>query len=542
MSGENMDFDWDDDYKDELPEDEDEDPTEFKPTYILLAIDVGPSMFKKGVDGKSPFSNCIKGLRTIIDKMLIKDKTSLRSPLGVVLASNNQDKFHLIKFTDDMIHNFNTITNLAEKDDVSLSQMYQRAGTIDLDNFFVQCQKCLLDINADVYKRNIVFVTNDDDPKLPDDVKFRALNIAKGFPSHKLYLDVITYNSDFDYEMFYDELLKEAGSIIKKEYLENSYSFACKVDELLVTRLIKRQVKFYPNKGDLNKYIALFQHNFVKETKIYNNFCVTSDTAEPVVKLRVPNDDNTEVDMLKATYATTDFVEVTKVEQKLLKDNDLPKGYTFLYVDERKSQYGHLYERPNFLEVNENKPNKQYFLAFWKYCFEKNRVLVCARKYTSEIRFVELIPRIIDKKKMFMSIVLPTSEDRNYECDKAAKPREASDRCRKEMSKLVDEMSGDYHPNRFYSVSMRRKMAYIKFELTGEKQADVPLLKEEKAFANLEQAEVVKEFLTDKRGFDDESDDRENWIDHNITGYVPQAMEELTKKPPAKKRAPRGKK
>lgn len=474
-------------------------------------------MFVKQNEAEEPtFSKILHGLQLLMDSLLAFDVKSYRCPLGVVFASNENNKINFIKYADNNVENYKKIKNLLSQSFDEIKKQYLREDGLDFGEFFTKCKLIFDEVKTEMYKKIILFVTDEDDPRISDQLKFKALKVARAFNEQNLFLNLITFNSQFSPDYFYKDLLYEAGIGCIKDYLKDALSFCDFVESKIISKSVTFNQKFYYLIGDKETHLDLKIHNCVKVARFKKNMLVTKDTFEEVKKVSLFQ--LRQEEKIKVLYNKDSFVQVDSKVAENLKHTNFPSGYILLYVNSRETTKGFVIAKPVLLESKER--DNIIYDTFWQYCYDNNVVLVCAQKFrsTSPIVFVELIPKIFNGVKMFLSVRVPTSDHFHFLSQENnlsnIKPRGD---CMAVMRKIVDDMTFKFHPSLFPRVDYERTVAYVKSELTGEPMKTIESLEKLSLFP--EGIECDFDFkAAEKMGV--KRTNEEDKKDCNLSGFV----------------------
>ncbi|KAF2896734.1 hypothetical protein ILUMI_09441 [Ignelater luminosus] len=462
-----------DEWKDsdeELEAEEEATGFTFKPSYVLLAIDVEESMFDNKLN-RSPFLECLDACYEVANSLVMADKTSVKGPFGVVFAENDEVKANFIEFEQSVPDTVKVFQDLKRKSNTDLKTKFQRKGNFDLGDFFLFCKKKLLKINADVYKRTVIFITNEDDPIQNDPKKrFKIISESQKFPGIQMDLHVVTFKKDFDYDNLYSEVLSACNSP-PVEKIDNLTTLTDKLTSLVQTRYRKMKNKFYPFKDNTDSYIEIIINKFFKKADIQNNMYVTKDTQKEVKKSKKQVD---YTENYKCIYAKSEEPLIfNELEKERLPETNIPIGYSLLYVGEETSKFGWIIKSPVLMEKH-HKETEPIFDCFWQFCKEKSKCLVCYQKSRKggSVNLVELVPRFINNIRMFVVRVLPFGTEILFpNMPKGELKFEPEEELA--MSNLVNALTFDYHPNNFRDPIFSKKKAYIKSQLLEEPQEQV---------------------------------------------------------------------
>lgn len=470
---------------DELNEEEVTTTINFKPSFVLIAIDTHPSMFetrRTDEDDKEethPFKDALSACYEIADSLILASSRSNYNQFGVVLAENDQDKASLIEVENNLLDSVKLLKEKCSLSNEQLQSDYERKGDLDLGGFFRLCKKKFRAIHNTYYKRIIIFITNDDNPINSDGQKrFTALNEARTFEAGDIYFELVSMKKDFEYEKFYNELFYLYTKPPPKDILcEDQEGLVEQLQSAIVFRYTKLKYHFYPFKNDYSRYLQVIKMSFIRKAKLIN-----TEKAAPDGRLlkRVRPD----LGVSQATVPEFElFMGLQEPQLQLnLSDkydiygNDMPIGIHLQYVSDRQSMEGVVLNNTNIVIVDP-KEELPYFEHFWQYCVDRNKVLICIKKYKhpTEIRYVELIPKYANNQKLFLIKDLPFSHELTIP-KRILTTKQEFERTKEKsevVRKLIDKLTFDYDPRMFINPSYGKKKAFVKAKLLDAPEEQV---------------------------------------------------------------------
>jgi len=451
----------------------------FKPSFVLIAIDTHPSMFETRIVDESgnethPFKDALTACYELADSLIFSSSRSNYNQFGVVLVDKDE-KASLMEVESNFLDSVKLLKQKCSLSNEELQNGYERQGNLDLGAFFLLCKKKFKAINAAYYKRTIIFITTDDDPVEQDPQKrFTALNEAKTFEAGDITFELVTMTDKFDYTKFYNELFHLYTKPSLEEILcQDKDGLVDKLSNSIVFRYTKLRYNFYPFKNDHSRYLKVMKVNFIRKAKLYNTSKATRD-GRLLKRVR----DNLGVDNPNSCAFTLNMGASVEPLQLELKDkydiygNDLPLGLHLQYVSDRQTQPGFVVNETTILIVDP-KEDLPYFGLFWQYCVDNDKVLICIKKYKhpTEIRYVELVPKYANDQRLFLIVDLPYCHElRLPKTLETAEPKtyETTEEQHKLVRQLIEELSVDYDPKMLLNPSLAKKKVYVKNRLLDE--------------------------------------------------------------------------
>ncbi|XP_066245087.1 ATP-dependent DNA helicase 2 subunit 1 [Euwallacea similis] len=469
------------DFEAESKEYENTTTINFKPSFVLIAIDTHPCMFKVITDSEGnethPFKEAITACYEIADSLIFATSRSNYNQFGIVLVNEDQ-KASLTEVEGNFLESIKTLKEISNKSSNELRVTYERTGDIDLAAFFLLCRKKFKEIKAAYYKRILILITNDDDPLKGDSQKkFVALNEAKTFEPCDITFELIPMTPNFDYKIFYNELFHlYSKPPTCEEICKDKDGLVQKLSNSLIYRYTKIQYKLFPFKNDYGRFLKVMKVNFIREAKLYNTSRATRDGRIVIKAKQNPDVRNRE----QKFTIFTDAIEYLEFDLKDKYDmyNKLPLGIHLQYISDRQTDFGVVINQVSLIVLDPSEELRDYFEQFWQYCAENNKVLICIKKYRHpvEVRYVELIPKYANEQKLFMIKDIPFCEEYKLpKCLIEAKPLvyNTSNEQKDAVNSLIQELKWNYDPKMFSNLSYSKKKAYVKSKLLDLPEEEV---------------------------------------------------------------------
>ncbi|XP_018576740.1 uncharacterized protein LOC108915248 [Anoplophora glabripennis] len=447
---------------DEIPETE----KDFKPSFVVIAIDTHPLMFREKEDESIPFKNCLLACHSLADSLLLAKNNSWNN-FAVLLAKEESPS--LTTFDDNMIDTIKLLKTKVALSNEQLAEEYKRKGEFDLAGFLLACKKVFYEVSA-FYKRTLIYITDDDEPVQDATKKFTVFNEIKTFSGNQIDFQIIPTTSDFDYSKFYNELFSLLDNPPIEEICEDEEGLTEKLTLAVVRGQMRSKMLFYPFKNDTSRYINCCKLNFIRTSALINSK-ITRDGKH----VKFTGEDRDE--LLNASYCFKtkghgrNTIKFNYNEKNSIMDNKLPLGLTLLYVSKRMTEVGYALGKPFFLMSEDQ---NEYFKKFWQNCVEKERVLVCLVKHTQpgKIRYTELIPYTVNNSMMFLVKYIPFGKEIILP-KKANYPEpESNENRRAAIKELVKSLTFDFDLKMIPDPCYRKKKAFVRSKLLDEPQEE----------------------------------------------------------------------
>ncbi|XP_066145196.1 X-ray repair cross-complementing protein 5 [Euwallacea fornicatus] len=469
------------DFEAEPEENEETTTINFKPSFVLIAIDTHPCMFKVSIDSEGndthPFKEAIMACYEIADSLIFATSRSNYNQFGILFVNEDQ-KANLIEVEDNMLESIKKLKEVSNKSLNELRVAYERTVDVDLAAFFLLCRKKFKGIKAAYYKRTLIIITNDDNPLKGDSQKkFAALNEAKTFEPCDITLELISMTSNFDYKIFYNELFHLYSKPPTSEAIcKDKEGLVDKLSNLLIYRYTKIRYKLFPFKNDYDRFLKVMKVNFIREAKLYNTSKATRD-GRIVIKAKQDPGARSQEQKYKLFTSTLGCIEFD-LQDKYDIYSKLPLGIHLQYISDRQTNIGVVIDQVSLIVLDPKEELQDYFEQFWQYCVENNKVLICIKKYRHpfEIRYVELIPKYANEQKLFVIKDIPFCEEYLLpKCLNDTKPLAftASKEQKIVVNSLIQELKWKYDPKMFNNMSYSKKKAYVKSKLLDLPEEDV---------------------------------------------------------------------
>uniref|UniRef100_A0A1Y1JSC4 Uncharacterized protein n=1 Tax=Photinus pyralis TaxID=7054 RepID=A0A1Y1JSC4_PHOPY len=447
-----------------------ETPIEYKPSYVLIAIDTDKSMFENYQDSEpTPFRATLHACYNIIDSIALSGQQSIKGPVGIALADNDAKKSNFVEFEEPVPDVIKLLKITKDQSEDELESNFERKGNFDLADFFLLCKNKLMNVKTEAYKKTVIYVTCDDNPLGSDHKRrFKVINESQKFASIDIKLIVVTFNPKFEGRNFYSEVLEAS----KSEPVEkvNSSNLKQKLSYLIRKKTNQKKVKFYPFNGDFERYMDVSVSKPTVSNRIMKNMHVTRDTQEEVKKTVKQSNADSYVCIYKKDGSG---LVISKGERQILGETSVPVGYTLLCVNKSTLQPGWVLTPPYLMKKHANE-TQELFESIWQFCRDNDKCLVCFQKLkqASNVRFVELIPKLINNVRQFIVKILPFAPEIHYDIAKE-RQNDTTEVQENAMSNLIDALTIDYDVDSFQDPVESRKKAYIKSQLLEEKLEEI---------------------------------------------------------------------
>ncbi|KAJ8919740.1 hypothetical protein NQ315_006269 [Exocentrus adspersus] len=412
----------------------------YKPIFVIIAIDTHPVMFRKREDSSVPFKDCLSACHRLANSLLLANSQRSFNQFAVLLAK--EEAPCLINFGDNLIDTVKLLESKAALPNKQLADEYQRKGEFDLAAFFLACKKTFHDLKTAYYKRVLIYITDDDDPAKDAAKRFTALNEIKTFSGSDINFEVVSTTPSFDYSKFYNELFSLLDEPPMEQICEDEVGLVEKLTCSVLTRQSKMRIRLFPFKEDFTRALECFKLDFVSASKLLN-----TKVRKDGQSIKLATETQGEIGGPSSYFKEKGegVVKFDPYERCCLLDNTIPQGLTLLYVSKRTTDVGYVLSKPFLLAPQEKED--MHFHKFWQCCVKNEKVLVCLlkRKQPGKRRFTELIPVVVNNSPLFLvkyipfanEIILPKKEE-------YAEPEEDEDPCYRKKkayvkAKLLDE-------------------------------------------------------------------------------------------------------
>lgn len=455
-----MDEEWQDsDVEDAEVEEDSKLPTQFKPSCTLIAIDTDESMFIENEDWKkSPFVSSLESCYEIANSLITPYSGKLKGPIGIVFAHNDCTKATFVEMQDTVLDMIHVIKDLTKQSNNELKSKYLQQSSFDLADFFEFCKNKLVKFGEEVYKRSVLYITNNDDPAKGDVRKNHVLiKQVEKFLNTQIDLHVFTFKENFNTKLSYSELLPVCNSPEVKNI--NFENLSNNILNFVKVKYYKYKFKFYPFPDDTKRYIDMVEHKFIKNTVAPKRMYVTKDTQKEVKKTVTVSDNQKAHHTLR--YSNINNLTIKNKDEFL--ETNVPVGYTLLYVAEETVKTAWIIEPPYLIEAKES---DSVMHNFWQFCKDKSKVLVCYRKrrIRANIRYVELIPKFINNARMFLVKTVPFATEISYNVQNSDNVKFNVEE-EEAVENLINAFTFDFKPSNFSDPVMSKTTAYIKSQL-----------------------------------------------------------------------------
>lgn len=454
----------------ENDEETEEKAVTYKPSFVLIAIDTHKSMFIEDNAGKSSFMYCIEACYKIANSLILADRSSVKGPLGIIFAENKMTKANFIDFEQSIPETIQILKELKEQSNDNLKAKYERREDFDLGDFFLFCKNKFLSVKSDAYKRNVIYLTNNDDPIGNDPkMKFKIKHEVLKFSNLLISLYVFSYKNDFDNSLFYGKVLDECNSAPVEIFTDKSKVIDT-LSSFVTHKYKKYRHKFYPFHGNAELYIDVVENKFIKTTSISKNMYVTRDSKKEVKK-STSRQNFVQNYELQYSKSIDKKLLLNHLENSLIQETNVPIGYTLVCVGEETSRDGWIIDPPVFIEKHFQE-TELLFDSFWQFCKEKLKCLICLRKFKigGDVRIVEMVPRFVNGSRMFLVRILPFCLDVSY-LPPVESETNFSTKAVDAMTDLINTLTISYKPSCFKDPVEEKKEAYIRSQLLQQSSA-----------------------------------------------------------------------
>ncbi|XP_028141141.2 uncharacterized protein LOC114335160 [Diabrotica virgifera virgifera] len=435
----------------------------FKPSYVIVAIDTHPCMFKKKSEKEQmPFRICLEALAEVMETLIFKKDTRMWSPFAVVLAGAATP---LISFNQSVLDTVKFLQVKCRQTDAELTSQHQRKTSLNVSSFFLTCKKLFHEIKSVFHKRTLLYLSNDDKPVTDKNARFTAFNEIKTFAASQIEFQIIPTIQDFQYKLFYNELFSIIGNPKREEICTDKEGLAEKLSSLLMVSIMETRILFYPFPDDTERYLKCKRFAYTTNIQLYNQY-MTKD-GKKVINTDAPPDDQ-EYFRLKSEDPNQEHMRFDALEKERLMDSVTPKGLTLAFVGDRQIGYGHTFFNTQILKVDPTE-TLPYFNKFWDHCVNSKKVLVCLSKLRQpdRPRYVELIPVLCNGQQMFLEKRLPFGNEivMPFKYPFPLPEEEVDDKRKLVIEQLVEKLTFDFNLKMLPDVNLQKKKAYIKAKL-----------------------------------------------------------------------------
>lgn len=428
-----------------------------KTSFLLVVLDTVESMFVVGKDNLSPFQMTIRSCLSIAERLLLTLKENSR--IAIILNGNPD----LTNFKTPVCNLVKLLIGMNEQTNDELRNQYMSKTPLNVADMLLTGKRIYKDVKA-AGIRNFVFLTNDDCPTRKDDkakeaAKYEAQNIG-----NNIIFDIITFSPDFEFEEFYEIVLKAAKRPVVYEFcpdlelLENKLSFYC------IYLHHEYTIKFYPLDNFETKISIIRSRSIRRNRDILTNVRLTLDHSEEVTR---------EVERITCNeyYLENDKTLVlTAAERDELINHDIPIGLHLVSMAP-PSEWMAPTSIVDILYCRDQEEQEK-LEPFWDHSRATGKVLICIMmKQRNKIgRHCELHPINIDQTKGFLIQTLTYSHDR-FRDDRLARygaskdVKEPTSLEVKVAEDLINAMTIEYDRDAFRCPSSSKLREYLRSQL-----------------------------------------------------------------------------
>lgn len=280
------------------------------------------------------FKYCVEGLKRTVEQLICGAKNKR---LAILLAHNDQDKAKLVGFKSTIQEAYTSLDRLLQMEPDELEQGYM-SNKVDLASFFLLCKREFHESSSTAKRKVLLFFTNSDDPVKDDiDKKGRLLTEAANFAPLNIKLVVTALNEDFDYRLFYSEVLEVAHSFLSAECCSDADGVYYKLLGYIRGDDHGQKFKFYMHEDDSELFFYIRIKGAVKEQKFLSNCMVTRNRNEQVKKVCI---DQQSDGKCTVNICTDETLEVNEDDANKLRDCSVRSGFTLLCVSDDLREKG----------------------------------------------------------------------------------------------------------------------------------------------------------------------------------------------------------
>ena len=206
--------------------------SEFVKSYLLILLDTDESMFEYNESLNGPtFDVALKSCYDILDALLLKMKHT-KNQISIMTTSEDLSKSMLCRFTDPLPTSLKKLRDICDLKSEDLKERFCRKGSLNVADLLLQCNTKFKYFEYTDTKI-VAYVTQRDDLSTSNQAKYHAVNQARNFADFNIRIELLTFNSDFNYMLYFYELFQAAESNFNHEYLPNENGFKDKVLSLV---------------------------------------------------------------------------------------------------------------------------------------------------------------------------------------------------------------------------------------------------------------------------------------------------------------------
>lgn len=205
---------------------------EFIKSYLLIILDTDKSMFEYNESLNGPtFDTTLKSCYDVFDALLMKMGRT-KNQIAIMTTNEDEETSVLCDFTDPLPASLKMLRGLCDLKSEDLKEKFCRNGSLNVANLLLKC-KTQFKPFPDKDIKVMAYVTQQDDLSASNDAKFHAVNQARTFSDFNIRMELLTFNSDFNYKLYFNEILLAAKSNFNYEYLLNANGFKDKLLSLI---------------------------------------------------------------------------------------------------------------------------------------------------------------------------------------------------------------------------------------------------------------------------------------------------------------------
>lgn len=444
-----------------------------------MAIDNHESMFELNEEtGNASFGDCFVAAHEIADALIMSSHGQSDYKQIAVCVPNDNDEV-LVKFNDDLIKSSNLLNDLSKKLPTELKDEHCRKGEFDMGLFLLSCKKLFDSLKERDCHKILIYIVNNDDPACSDpNKKYTIINEGKNLKTAGINFELVFMNDHFDLNKFYGEFFNACELDPHISICVDSDGLCKKLKSLIIQPLLKQKVNFYLHEKETERYMKCQKLFIYQQARILNNATISNDNHLVIEQKETPNGE--EIETFEASPRKLEF---TEQEKNLINCNtDVAVGYTLKCVTDRLMNRALVLGKPSFLmaqddEAHQSSTGYNIFQQFWQFCVDNDKNLMCVYKRTnnSKVYNVEMIPKFVNDRRLFLVKKLPFAE--NISMPEAAEINDNIDDVvgsaeLDSIRGLIKLLEFDYDPTMFSNIQVAKKMAYVKGKLLGKEPED----------------------------------------------------------------------
>lgn len=259
-----------------------------------------------------------------------------------------------------------------------------------------------------------------------------------------------------------------------KEYCEDEDGIVDKILSIAEPNKRYRSTRFFPFIGNTKKFLKVHIATPAPQSaRLLFNKLLTRDRHAEVRK--IAKAEKTIQTERIAVINKDDKIKLNCDDLTMLKSSPYPVGYALLGVVKQKMTKPEFVIQQHNLMFENPKEKLKYFNSFWKYCYEKDRVLFCSYKPTraSHASFCEMIAKVYNNRPGFLIKYLYFVDDIIIDPEAPFEKREEEvdepdDSVINDVNKLIDALTFTFDPKAFFDVQDAKEEAYVRAQVLDQ--------------------------------------------------------------------------